>query len=156
MSANSNVGRRVTFRELFSIHPLVEIPIIQRDYAQGRSTENEVRTEFLKALHSALSKPSGAPTLPLDLDFIYGSVEEASRNAFLPLDGQQRLTTLFLLHWYLAGKDKKTDDFAEFIRDHGRSRFAYAVRASSGDSSMRSCITIPILPPTRALPSPPK
>jgi hypothetical protein len=113
---NSNIGERVIFLELFKRHDVVEIPIIQRDYVQGRESESEIRTEFLKALYSALSKPKGDLSLPLDLDFVYGSVEGTEKQVFGPLDGQQRLTTLFLLHWYLAWKDGKSDDFTNHIK----------------------------------------
>jgi uncharacterized protein with ParB-like and HNH nuclease domain len=35
-----------------------------------------------------------------DLDFVYGSTEQEEEiEKFIPLDGQQRLTTLFLLQW---------------------------------------------------------
>jgi hypothetical protein len=132
-TANPTSGVRVTFRELFKRHPIVEVPIIQRDYVQGRASELEVRTEFLNALHTALSKPKGDPSLPLDLDFVYGSVESTDRKAFCPLDGQQRLTTLFLLHWYLAWRDARGEDFVAFITSDENSRFTYAVRASSGE-----------------------
>ena len=37
----------------------------------------------------------------MHLDFVYGSKKN---NVFIPLDGQQRLTTLFLMHWYLGLK----------------------------------------------------
>jgi hypothetical protein len=131
--ASAYIGKRVTFRDLFKHHSRVEIPIIQRDYAQGRQTASEVRSLFLDALFSALSKPSGDATLPLDLDFVYGSIEGEGQPAFCPLDGQQRLTTLFLLHWYLAWVDGKTEAFRIFACENERSRLAYAVRASSGE-----------------------
>jgi len=75
----------------------IEIPLIQRDYAQGRPGEEvkRIRDCFLGALYQAIM-PGGAA---IKLDFVYGDVE---KGAFFPLDGQQRLTTLFLLHWYLA------------------------------------------------------
>jgi hypothetical protein len=131
--ANEFRGEQVTFRVLFDRHPVVEIPIIQRDYAQGRKSATEVRTEFLSALCKTLEKNDEETTLPLDLDFVYGSVEGSGRKAFLLLDGQQRLTTLFLLHWYLAWKDGKWDHFTAFIKfkDVQKSRFSYAVRSSS-------------------------
>ena len=74
----------------------IEIPIIQRDYAQGRDGGNvaRIRANFLDALHNALTTAT-----PISLDFVYGDVVEGTLR---PLDGQQRLTTLFLLHWYLA------------------------------------------------------
>jgi hypothetical protein len=127
------IGQRISFRTLFNIHSIVEIPIIQRDYAQGRPSELEVRTQFLSALSGALSKPRNDPSLPLDLDFIYGGVGDAQGATFYPLDGQQRLTTLFLLHWYLAWKEGMQDDFLNFIRLEDESRFRYSVRPSSSD-----------------------
>jgi hypothetical protein len=124
-------GQQVTFRELFERHGLVEIPLVQRDYAQGRRSEREVRDEFLEALLGALLKEPGDPTLPLNLDFVYGSAGSEAGSAFAPLDGQQRLTTLFLLHWYLAWHDGEMDDFAQFICKDGNSCFTYAIRPSS-------------------------
>jgi hypothetical protein len=108
--------------------------MIQRDYAQGRPSEVEVRDEFLNALESALRKPATDSTLPLNLDFVYGSVEGEGDASFLPLDGQQRLTTLFLLHWHLAWVDNRWDEFtAMFLTAGGLSRFTYRVRPSSNE-----------------------
>lgn len=126
-------GTRATFRQLFERHPFVEIPIVQRDYVQGRESASEVRAGFIDAIYEALTKPKEDPSLPLDLDFVYGSLEGTERRAFSPLDGQQRLTTLFLLHWYLAWQEKKLTDFRAFALDGNKSRFAYAVRPSSGE-----------------------
>lgn len=126
-----NAGEEVTFRELFRRHAIVEIPLVQRDYAQGRSVEQDVRNEFLEALFNALMKEGDDPSLPLNLDFVYGSVEPDGRGAFEPLDGQQRLTTLYLLHWYLAWRDEAMVDFLSFIQLGDHSRFSYAIRPSS-------------------------
>lgn len=101
----------------------VEIPMIQRDYAQGRTdrTTNEIRETFLEALLDALSG-SG----PLSLDFVYGRVEAIdSGGVFRPLDGQQRLTTLFLLHWYLASKSGQLTPGVPWAQ------FSYATRPSA-------------------------
>ncbi len=117
---------RVSFLDLFneSNHPQVEIPLLQRDYAQGRKNAERLRVAFLKALHEALNG-----TKPLNLDFIYGEVNGGS---FQPIDGQQRLTTLFLLHWFLAGAANQGDDFRSRMRDaDGEPRFRYSVRQSS-------------------------
>lgn len=97
----------------------IEIPIIQRDYAQGREDKEELRGNFLSALHESLANSSF-----IKLDFIYGSYEAG---AFQPLDGQQRLTTLFLLHWYAALKNNiLNNENAEIL-----TRFSYETRASS-------------------------
>ena len=124
-------GQQITFEQLLDRHGWVQVPMIQRDYAQGRESEAEVRKEFLDALYGALSLPTDDPALPLNLDFIYGSVEGDGVTRFLPLDGQQRLTTLFLLHWYLAWRDGCWEEFMESICPTGNSRFRYAVRPSS-------------------------
>lgn len=87
----------------------IRIPLIQRDYVQGLALNDktrEKRNEFVKKLLDAIL-PNGEP---YTLDFIYGapeSFEDTTQNdnaPFLPLDGQQRLTTLYLLHWILAVK----------------------------------------------------
>src|SRR5437867_11968288 len=100
----------------------IEIPIIQRDYAQGRQSEkvNEIRNGFVKSLYEAIDENKN-----LDFDFIYGSEK---KNVLIPLDGQQRLTTLFLLHWYLASKDGKIDEARETL-----TKFSYKTRISARD-----------------------
>ena len=70
----------------------IEIPIIQRDYAQGRIENETIRLTFLDAIYQCINNKDA-----INLDFIYGNVNE---DTFLPLDGQQRLTTLFLLYLY--------------------------------------------------------
>ena len=78
-----------------------EIPIIQRDYAQGRSDKRskEIRETFLKTLIRAIEEK-----VPLELDFVYG---KRDKNKVFLLDGQQRITTLYLLHWYIAQRIRK-------------------------------------------------
>ena len=91
---------KCTFWKLISTYR-IEIPIIQRDYAQGRLSESAsaIRSELLESIYAALVYDS-----PLDFDFVYGSVEG---DKMFPLDGQQRLTTFYLLHWYLSQKENK-------------------------------------------------
>lgn len=138
----NELSNQIIFKQLLERHQRIQIPLIQRDYAQGRPAEEQVREEFLSALHYALSLPPEHPSLPLNLDFIYGSVEENKTTRFLPLDGQQRLTTLFLLHWYLAWKDNQHDEFLAIFHAQGSSRFSYTVRPSSKeffDALVRFC-----------------
>ena len=82
----------------------IRIPKIQRDYAQGRICRNVdgIRKDFIHVLMLVV-KGKREKT---ELDFIYGSSKD---NAFEPLDGQQRLTTLFLLYW-IFGINLKTED----------------------------------------------
>lgn len=98
----------------------ISIPIIQRDYAQGRKTADivRVRNRFLDSLHDALDKT------PITLDFVYGDIDD--KGVMIPLDGQQRLTTLFLLHWYAAKKEGVVADEYAFLKD-----FSYETRYSA-------------------------
>lgn len=107
----------------------IVIPIIQRDYAQGRYEEDEVRMNFLTSLKSYLTDDQKESH---DLDFVYGNLN--ADNEFIPLDGQQRLTTLFLLHYYLSIHDNQYADFCSvFVTDDNHSRFLYQTRLSSTD-----------------------
>lgn len=124
---------QIIYKQLLDRHGCIQIPMIQRDFAQGRPAESTVREMFLMALGDALRKPIDDPTLPLNLDFIYGSVEGQDETRFLPLDGQQRLTTLFLLHWYLAWRDEKWADFENLFLAGKHSKFTYYVRQSSNE-----------------------
>ena len=88
----------------------IEIPIIQRDYAQGRIGKEALRKTFLTSLKKVLDDAICAKSdyKPLQLDFVYGSTLPPTNSGDItiqPLDGQQRLTTLWLLHWYIS-KDK--------------------------------------------------
>lgn len=96
----------------------VVIPLIQRDYAQGRLDirTTEVRKKLLQDVNTALSSKDA---LPLDLNFIYG---KSSNGRFIPLDGQQRLTTLFLVYLYAFRNSESCD----FLRN-----FSYETRDSS-------------------------
>lgn len=127
-------GERLSFYKLFSEkkYKLV-VPIIQREYAQGRISDNvnEVRCEFLDALYDYLD----ANIPDRDLDFVYGNIQEREgEKLFVPLDGQQRLTTLFLLHWYLycisTNLEAKTK-FLDNMTHDGRSMFSYETRMSA-------------------------
>ena len=119
-------GQRLSFLELIANYKCVEIPLIQRDYAQGRDSAKGVRDRFLDSLLAALQTGE-----PLSLDFIYGEIIDGH---FQPIDGQQRLTTLFLLHWFLAcaaGKIPESE-FSKIMKDErGEARFRYSVRHSS-------------------------
>lgn len=97
----------------------IEIPIIQRDYAQGRAGKEELRKSFLRDLTDALGTNKR-----MKLDFVYGTNENG---VLIPLDGQQRLTTLWLLHWYVAYRAQKLDKpTIERLR-----KFSYRTRLSS-------------------------
>ena len=117
---NTYKGETLGFYDLIKKQK-VEIPIIQRDYAQGRIDKREIRLNFLNALFDSINSKN-----PIKLDFIYGS---NVNNSFQPLDGQQRLTTLFLLHWYAATKSHELNVENRTLL----SRFSYETRITSRD-----------------------
>ena len=123
---------RSAFSDLFDQGQGIEIPKIQRDYAQGRDDPRtrDVRVRFLDALHDAVVAEPDERARPLDLDFVYGHFE-SKRRLLEPLDGQQRLTTLFLLHWYLAAREGQYEDLLARMQANGRSRFTYDTRPSA-------------------------
>lgn len=120
-------SEQLSFYQLFKTKGYqIEIPIIQRDYAQGRKSTKEIRNDFLDSLFMYLTE--GKPFR--DLDFVYGDIKNSK---LIPLDGQQRLTTLFLLHWYLAHLDNKYEQLQELLYHNGQSNFSYKTRQSSTD-----------------------
>ena len=74
------------------------IPDFQRSYAQGRDTIQslEIRENLIKDIKETLENNKD-----MSLDFVYGYLDNGE---FIPFDGQQRLTTLFLVHLYLLKK----------------------------------------------------
>lgn len=126
-----NKGETITFSQMFGKFETAQIPVIQRDYAQGREGATEVRRQFLAALRTSLTE--NKPSQPLNLDFVYGSFEEENKQNFSILDGQQRLTTLFLLHWYLASKEGVLKEFRNTFVAGESSRFTYKTRTSASE-----------------------
>lgn len=106
----------------------VEIPLIQRDYAQGRT---DVQTALVrKTLLQDMKKALCGETPPLSLNFVYGGVVGEDR--FIPIDGQQRLTTLFLLHLYAFRQEENRtgllEKFTYETRESARRFFQYIIQ----------------------------
>ena len=66
MSEGVGTNSKYTFWKLLKEYNVV-IPIIQRDYAQGRKSDNAsiIREELLESIHAALVNGEG-----LDFDFV--------------------------------------------------------------------------------------
>lgn len=125
--------QKITFWELINSTDIKKIciPTIQRDYALGRRDKVFNRHNFLVALKNACQKDV------LPLDFVYGVDNETM---FIPLDGQQRLTTLWLLHWYVAYKAKLLS--RPEIKG-ALMKFSYETRISSTDFCKSLCELTP-------------
>lgn len=94
----ANIGFLTSFTNLINKYS-VEIPRIQRDYTYGAGTEKteKVLNKLLKDIHDSLKNKK-----ELILDFVYGCNDNLASSTFQPLDGQQRLTTLYLIYFYAA------------------------------------------------------
>ena len=77
----------------------------------------------------------------VSLDFVYGEIADG---VMTPLDGQQRLTTLFLLHWYVAARADVLGGDSEILR-----RFTYETRYSSRDFCAKLVAQRPTFPIAR-------
>lgn len=75
----------------------VVVPGIQRHYVQGanNSKAQSIRKQFVKDIFNAIDKGRF-----FKLHFIYGPIDTNGEDAFVPVDGQQRLTTLWLITRY--------------------------------------------------------
>ncbi len=103
----------------------VRIPKIQREYVQG---QNERGFSFIDDIFEHIKEEKA-----ISLDLIYGSIQQGNdeKDIFEPIDGQQRLTTLFLLYWYFrhVNGNSKVDDI----------KFIYETRESSKEFCEAIC-----------------
>lgn len=131
------MNRQVTLWQLLidTAEPAIVIPMIQRDYAQGRQDKGHVLGPFLMDILDCLS----GKTDKMTLDFVYGN---ADSSRYYPLDGQQRLTTLWLVHWYLAFRLGKLKHEKEALK-----RFSYQTRNSSSDFCEKICDEMAMVTP---------
>jgi hypothetical protein len=131
-----NTQNKTNYTLLELLECEIQIPVIQRDYVQGcalNAQMEEKRDDFVRKLLNALL-PTGRP---YNLDFVYGA-PEIKGGAFLPLDGQQRLTTLFLLHWILLQMVEDCPDRLACLRK--LTGFSYKTRISSDRFCRKICV----------------
>ena len=112
----SSIGQQYTFWNLINDYKII-VPKIQRDYVQGREskTVEKNREEFVKELIDSL-----VWNKPMSLNFVYGTIHG---DEFIPIDGQQRLTTLFLLHLYVFAKKENAEAIKKLL-----DQFSYQTR----------------------------
>lgn len=124
MSNNTSKYQEYTFKELLDQYDRILVPMIQRDYAQGRTGKKatDVRNNLLTDIFSDKD---------VHFDLVFGSKERRiidgkETSCFIPVDGQQRLTTLFLLYLY-GQKTGKTNTELDL------SKFSYDTRRAASD-----------------------
>lgn len=128
---NSLAGKQ-NLISLFECISCIKIPIQQRDYVQGNN--EQVLSLFLDRIIEALDEDE----IQLSLDYIYGKIireDDTSARLFVPLDGQQRLTTLFLLHFYLAARTEEEEQRKARLKrletNNSTARLRYASRQTT-------------------------
>lgn len=104
----------------------VVIPGIQRHYVQGANNPKaeSVRKQFIKEIFTAIEEKQS----DFNLHFIYGPINTDGEDSFVPVDGQQRLTTLWLIARYAVEKAEPSDrkDLLRLL-----SRFTYEDRINA-------------------------
>lgn len=136
------MNQTYTLLSLCEAYQKIEIPIIQRNYVQGN--DKTIRCHFVDYLVKALTQQS-----PVELDFVYGAERQDTQltdncapqvgKVLIPLDGQQRLTTLWLLHGYLLALEQVSNNPEQLSPEKREtqcqllSRFVYETRQSAKD-----------------------
>ena len=141
------MNQTYTLLSLCEAYQKIEIPIIQRNYVQGN--DKTIRRHFVKYLVKALTQQS-----PVELDFVYGAERQDTQltdncapnncvpqvgKVLIPLDGQQRLTTLWLLHGYLLALEQVNNNPEQLSPEEREAqcqllaRFVYETRQSAKD-----------------------
>lgn len=124
----NEIGKLNTFWQLLNEQPVIVIPKVQRDYAYGRKDDKakEVLGELLDNMLTAVREDKTEI-----LDFVYGGPHsdkgDKDKRGMEPLDGQQRLTTLYLLYFYASiVQEDVTEEDVEPLR-----KFRYETRQSA-------------------------
>ena len=141
------MNQTYTLLSLCEAYQKIEIPIIQRNYVQGN--DKTIRCHFVNYLVNALTQQS-----PVELDFVYGAERQDTQltdncapnncapqvgRVLIPLDGQQRLTTLWLLHGYLLALEQVSNHPEQLSPEEREAqcqllaRFVYETRQSAKD-----------------------
>lgn len=127
----NNIGKLTTFARLLKDEEVIMIPKVQRDYAYGRQEPKviEVLNGMLDTMFLAVKEDK------IELfDFVYGgSYVKKTNEGLIPLDGQQRLTTLFLLHFFASIVQPIIETKSERISVESLKKFRYETRQTATD-----------------------
>lgn len=119
-----SIGKKHTFWGIINDdeYGKILIPKIQRDYVQGRKTP---QVDFARQkLLDEISEVIKSSEKNMDLNYVYGKKEA---DCFVPIDGQQRLTTLLILHIYAFSKEGFLDNLKVLQKN-----FIYETRVTTG------------------------
>lgn len=112
---------------------------INLDFVYGKlfGKENQASIERNRSNIQSLLKTikSYASDLHMEISDVVTilNADSQSNVSFIPLDGQQRLTTLYLVHWYVAQRNRDRESL-NILK-----RFSYSTRLSSKDFCLMLC-----------------
>lgn len=107
--------------------------LLHLDFIYGKLVGKENLSAFernktnIKALLKTIQSYASELEVAIDYNLVEQTKEAAVKITFIPLDGQQRLTTLFLVHWYLVQYLKLEDELKSL------NKFSYATRVGAKD-----------------------
>lgn len=110
-----------------------ENSFLHLDFIYGKLVGKENLSAFernktnIKALLKTIQSYASELEVAIDYNLVEQTKEEAVKITFIPLDGQQRLTTLFLVHWYLVQHLKLENELKSL------NKFSYATRVGAKD-----------------------
>ncbi len=110
-----------------------EDSFLHLDFIYGKLVGKENLSAFernktnIKALLKTIQSYASELEVAIDYNLVEQTKEEAVKITFIPLDGQQRLTTLFLVHWYLVQYLKLDDEL------NSLNKFSFATRVGAKD-----------------------
>ena len=132
---NFVTGETYTLAELFSGHRRIIIPDLQRDYCWGDEVHTDEKKELVSGfVYNLIQQFEGHQDDSLNLGLIYGY--ESPETHIQLCDGQQRITTLFLLLGMLNRK-VGNNEFRQFLisdyelQDDKEPYLLYSIRESS-------------------------
>lgn len=122
------------------INSLIEINPLNLDFVYGKllGKENHLTQERnknnIKSLLKTIKLYASDLNLEISDEVVSHDAKQLGKINFIPLDGQQRLTTLFLIHWYIAQRNN------DIVSLNSLQKFSYYTRLSSKEFCKVLCV----------------
>lgn len=90
--------------------------VLDKDYQERKLKSKEAIESMLDSLQQYAKHLDEELVFKIDWKNNNSKDSDVSLSKFIPLDGQQRLTTLFLLHWYIIHQLKIKDEYSFLLK----------------------------------------
>lgn len=97
--------------------------VLDKDFIEIKKKNKEAIEGILTSLQDYTKHLDEELIFSLDWKDIESEQKVVSNSRFIPLDGQQRLTTLFLFHWYILHQTKEKENHKVLLNS-----FSYSTR----------------------------